>query len=689
MNMINLQFLRTSGASLLLLCVAFQVRAQRSPSEFSRDIDVDVCIYGATSAGIMAAYTAKMNGKSVALIHPDGHAGGLSTGGLGFTDIGNKYVITGLARDFYRRLGSIYGKFEQWVFEPRAASTVFDQYLTRAGIRIGFDRQLVSVQKEGTLIKSIQTESALDPGPKTRSTIRARMFLDCTYEGDLMAMAGVSFTIGRESNDIYGETYNGVQMAIHHQFPDGVDPYVVRGDKRSGLLWGISPAPMAPTGSGDKLVQAYNFRLCLTDSAENRIDISRPADYDSTRYELLARVFELQPHLPLNQHYLKMDAVPNRKTDVNNKGPLSTDMIGSNHEYAMADPATRRRIVREHGSYTKGLLYFLGHDPRVPQHIRKTMLAWGYPRDEFRDNGHWTPQLYVREARRMVGEYVMTQANCQGKTKVYDPIGMAAYTMDSHNCQRIVVEKNGMAMVKNEGDVEIDGFPPYDISYRSIVPRRNECSNLLVPVCLSASHIAYGSIRMEPVFMVLAQSASLAAIQAIERGGSVQDVDVKALQARFKADPLADGSRPEFLIDNDITPELVTYSGRWKEQREGNAQFGGSYGRSLLMSDSTDEQSSLNFSVPPGVSGKYTLYVYNAGAAAFKSLAYKLNINTGEKSFDISLRTSDRHYDWLSAGTFSIDGRKDARIVIRRSGSGGALFGDAILLKPVQEGNGQ
>jgi hypothetical protein len=228
MHVTHLQFLRRSGASLLLLCVAFQVRAQRSPSEFSRDIAVDVCIYGATSAGIMAAYTASMNGKSVALIHPDGHAGGLSTGGLGFTDIGNKYVISGLARDFYRRLGTHYGRFEQWVFEPKAARTVFDQYLTKAGIRIAYNRQLVSVRKEGTVIKSLQTESALDPGPQTRSTIRASMFLDCTYEGDLMAMAGVSFTVGRESNDTYGETYNGVQMAIHHQFPDGVDPYVVR-----------------------------------------------------------------------------------------------------------------------------------------------------------------------------------------------------------------------------------------------------------------------------------------------------------------------------------------------------------------------------------------------------------------------------------------------------------------------------
>jgi hypothetical protein len=632
----------------------------------------------------MAAYTASMNGKSVVLLHPDEHAGGLTTGGLGFTDIGNKFAITGLARDFYRRLGTYYGRFEQWVFEPRAASAVFDQYLARAGIRIVFNRQLVSVQKEGTKILSLQTASALDPGQHTRSTVRAKVFMDCTYEGDLMAMAGISFTVGRESNEVYGETYNGVQMAIHHQFPDGVDPYVVKGDKRSGLLWGISPAPMAATGSGDKLVQAYNFRLCLTDSAANRIDITRPVDYDSTRYELLARVFELQPQLPLNHYYLKMDPIPNRKTDVNNKGPFSTDMIGVNHDYPLSDPATRRRIISAHESYTKGLLYFLGHDPRVPAHIRASMLAWGYPRDEFPDNGHWTPQLYVREARRMIGEYVMTQANCQGKATVSDPIGMAAYTMDSHNCQRIVVEKNGVVMVKNEGDVEIGGFPPYEISYRSIVPRRNECSNLLVPVCLSASHIAYGSIRMEPVFMVLAQSAALAAIQAVDRRVPVQDVDIQVLRDRLTSDPLSDGTGPEFLIDNDITPELVTYTGGWKEQQGGISQLGGSYGRSLMISDSTDMQASLSFSIPQRVNGRYMVYVYNAGAAAFKSPACTLSVMMGDHKIDTTLSTADRHYDWLPAGVFRLDGTKDPRIVIRRSLPGGALFADAILLKPVQ-----
>ena len=682
--MINYQLLRASFFSLIWISMALNARAQNAHVLKGQEIDVDVCVYGATSAGIMAAYTASMCGKSVILLHPDGHEGGLTTGGLGFTDIGNKFAITGLARDFYRKLGTYYGRFEQWVFEPKAARAVFDQYLARAGIRIEFDRQLVSVRKEGTKILSLQTISSTDHAQQSRSTIRAKVFMDCTYEGDLMAMAGVSFTVGRESNEIYGETYNGVQMAIHHQFPDGVDPYVVRGDKRSGLLWGISPATMAATGSGDKLVQAYNFRLCLTDSAANRIDITRPVDYDSTRYELLARVFELQPQLPLNHHYLKMDPIPNRKTDVNNKGPFSTDMIGASHDYALADPATRRRIIRAHESYTKGLLFFLGHDPRVPAHIRTSMLSWGYPRDEFQDNGYWTPQLYVREARRMIGEYVMTQANCQGKAKVSDPIGMAAYTMDSHNCQRIMVEKNGVVMVKNEGDVEIGGFPPYDISYRSIIPRRSECTNLLVPVCLSASHIAYGSIRMEPVFMVLAQSAALAAIQSIDRRVSVQEVDVQALRSRLASDPLSDGTGPEFLIDNDITPKLVTYSGGWKEQQGGISQLGGSYGRSLLMSDSTDLQASLSFSVPQGVKGRYMIYVYNAGAAAYKSAAIALSVRMGAQVVDTTLSTADRHYDWLPAGVFMLDGQKDPRIVIRRSLPGGALFADAILLKPVE-----
>jgi hypothetical protein len=406
-----------------------------------------------------------------------------------------------------------------------------------------YDYRLKAVKKTAAVISAITIEQATHPGATTDRRIKAAMFIDCSYEGDLMAMAGVSYTVGREANATYNETYNGVELREKHQFPDGIDPYVEKGKPESGLLWGISPEPLQPNGTGDNKVQAYNFRICLSKDPANQIPITRPAGYDSTRYELLLRVLEKEPNRPFHL-ILKPDLMPNQKTDINNNGPFSTDMIGMNYAYPEADYNKRKEIQQAHEGYNKGLLYFIGHDPRMPAHLQKEMLKWGYPKDEYTDNGNWSPQLYVREARRMIGEYVMTQANCQGREVVADSVGMAAYTMDSHNCQRIVIEKDGVKMVKNEGDVQVGGFPPYPVAYRSLVPKEKECKNLLVPVCLSASHIAYGSIRMEPVFMVLGQSAAVAAVLAIRGKTSVQRVDIPAIQNILREDPLAEGDMP-------------------------------------------------------------------------------------------------------------------------------------------------
>ncbi len=505
--------------------------------------EVDICVYGGSSAGVIAAYTAKKLNKTVLLIEPGKRLGGLTSGGLGYTDIGNKYAITGISRDFYRRIGTHYGKFEQWIFEPGVAERTFQEYIREAGVEVLYQHRLAGAQKTGGRITGIQLESSAG-GAAKHSVIRAKMFMDCTYEGDLMAKAGVSYTVGREANAQYNETYNGVQLRNKHQFPDGVDPYKVPGKPESGLLWGISAEPMAEQGAGDKKVQAYNFRICLSNQPDNMIPITQPEGYDAARYELLLRVVEKTRPGNLNG-ILKFDLMPNHKTDINNNGAFSTDMIGMNYNYPEADYATREKITKEHELYNKGLLYFIGHDPRMPQHLRDAMLKWGYPKDEYQDFGNWSPQMYVREARRMVGAYVMTQANCEGKEVVKDGVGMAAYTMDSHNCQRIV--QNGM--VKNEGDVQIGGFGPYPISYRSIIPKAEDCENLLVPVCLSATHIAYGSIRMEPVFMVLAQSSATAAVAAIDHKTSVQKVDIAKLQRELTARPLASNRTAEILVD--------------------------------------------------------------------------------------------------------------------------------------------
>ncbi len=526
----------------------------------------DIIIYGATSGGIAAAIQASRLGKSVLLIEPTQRIGGLTTGGLGQTDIGNKQAIGGISREFYQNIRRYYadlsnwkwqqrseyidggqtrtvaGEDAMWTFEPSAALAVYEQMIADEDIdlvrRARLDRAN-GVKKEGTKITQITTEEG--------ETYAGKIFIDATYEGDLLAAAGVDYFVGREANDVYGETYNGVQLLNGHQFPDGVDPYVTPGNPSSGLLWGISPGELDKQGSGDTLVQAYNFRICLTDEEENQVPITKPDNYDATRYELLARLFAAQPDQRQINQYFIWSSMPNDKTDINNRGGFSTDMINWSHAYPEASYAERKAIIKAHEDYTKGLLYFYTSDSRVPTGLQQEVQRWGYPKDEYADNNHWSPQLYVREARRMVSDYVMTQANCVGKETIDDPVGLAAYTMDSHNCQRIVVEKDGAAMVKNEGNVEVGGFPPYPISYRSIIPKATDATNLLVPVCLSASHIAFGSIRMEPVFMVLGQSAATAAVLAIDNDQPVQDLNYSELREQLEAD--------QQMLKHDATAE--------------------------------------------------------------------------------------------------------------------------------------
>ena len=653
---------------LLLLLVAslniFWIESTQSPQ-------YDICVYGGTSAGVIAAYSAKMLGKTVILIVPDNHVGGLSSGGLGQTDIGNKNVITGLARDFYRRLGSYYGRLEAWQFEPKAASKVFSDYIAEAKIPIIYSKRLQGVTKEGEWIKSITLEDSKNPDKVPHQLVSARMFIDCTYEGDLMAQSGVSYTVGREANTLYGETYNGVHLAKEkmNQFPDGIDPYKKSGDPSSGLLWGISNETLAPQGSGDKRVQTYNYRICLTANPSNLIPIIRPANYDSTRYELLLRLMKQIGDTTLN-YYFTWSIMPNQKTDINNENGFSTDMIGMNWDYPDASYAEREKIIANHTDYTKGLLYFVGHDPRVPEKLRRQMLQWGYPKDEYAKTDNFSPQLYIREARRMIGEYVMTEHNCLGMEKVTDGIGLAAYTMDSHNCQRIVV--NGM--VKNEGDVQIGDFPPYPISYRSITPKRSECRNLLVPVCLSASHIAYGSIRMEPVFMVLAQSSAVAAYEAIKNNKAVQEVDIKNIQTKLTEDPLLDGSIPDIIID-DSDSAFIQKTGTFEKRSTMIGQYGATY----LVSTKGDDKSIVTFLPDIKKSAQYEAYFYcptntNGGKI-------KIQVKVKEKIFMLNLDPSLYHDEFAPIGTYSfVKGQVPAISVMLANGNG-TLIVDALLLK--------
>jgi len=495
----------------------YRSRENQNPG---RLVEADVCILGGTSVGVIAAVQLKKLGHSVAIAEFGLHLGGLSSGGLGATDIGNKHVVGGLARQFYRDLGAHYGQEIAWLFEPSVAEETFNRYVKENDILVYFEQHLASVKKDGNRI----VEMTMEDG----TTYRGKIFIDASYEGDLLAKAGVSFHVGRESNSTYNETYNGVHFGHpNHQFSRFVDPYKIAGNASSGLCWGISSDAPGHQGDGDHRVQAYNFRVCLTDRADNRVPFPCPEGYDPERYVLLARYIAtgMWDALSLTVQ------MPNGKTDTNNHGGFSSDNIGRNYEWPSGNYATRELIFQDHVNYNQGMLYFLANDNSLHPTIRDVMAPWGLPKDEFVKTGGWTHQLYVREGRRMISDYVMTEHNVVCREKVDDAIGLAAYGMDSHCCQRVVLG----GRVVNEGNVEIHGFRPYPISYRSIRPRENECANLLVPWCLSASHIAFGSIRMEPIGMVMGQSAAFAAALALKNSSPVQRIDVKELQKQLRA----------------------------------------------------------------------------------------------------------------------------------------------------------
>lgn len=512
----------------------------------------DIIIYGGTSAAVIAAVEAVQSGKSVIVVSPDKHLGGLTAGGLGYTDTGNKAVIGGLSRDFYHRVWqhynhssawkwqkqSEYGNRGQgtvamdgenrtmWIFEPHVAEAIFEEYVTENNINVLRDEWLN--RDSGTLVTNGKIVSFATLSGKTFS---GKIFIDATYEGDLMAAAGVSYHVGRESTSQYNEQWNGVQTGVFqhgHHFKSNISPYKIPGDPASGLLPRISAEPPGEYGAADNKIQAYCYRMCMTNHPENRVPFPKPANYDSTQYELLVRDFATGR----KDWFEKFDDIPNRKTDTNNHGAFSSDNIGMNYDYPEASYQRRQEILKEHIDYQMGLLWFVANDSRVPEDIRTQMTTWGLAKDEFPDTGNWPHQIYVREARRMIGDYVTTENDVLLKHEVPKPIGMGSYAMDSHNVQRYVTPEG---FVQNEGDIGVHPPAPYSISYGSIIPKKEECNNLLVPVCVSSSHIAYGSIRMEPVFMILGQSATAAACIAIDKNIAVQDVDYNELKTLLEA----------------------------------------------------------------------------------------------------------------------------------------------------------
>ena len=657
----------------------------------SQKTEYDLCIYGGSASGVMAAYSAAQMGLDVLVIEPSERIGGLTTGGLSFTDIGNKQVVKGVALQFYRRLGEHYGNLEQWVFEPSVAHKILLDYLDHKNIDVVKGYHICDAEMDGTKILSLTVAG----GENSADTLsyNAKWFIDASYEGDLMAKSGVSYRTGREDCSEYGETWNGVHMRHLHQFPDGVDPYVIPGDPSSGLLWGISEGTLAAQGSGDNLIQAYNYRICLTDNPDNRIPIEKPENYDPSKYELLLRVYDAQPHMREINQYFIWSIGPNRKTDVNNRGAFSTDMIGANHNYPEATWEERQEIIKEHKDYTLGLLYFVATDPRVPAEIQNFVKEWGLPKDEYVEHGNWTPQLYVRECRRMVGEYVATQADCDNRVIAPEGIAYAAYTMDSHNTQRIVIEKDGKKMVKNEGDVEIGGGMPYPISYRSLTPKREECTNLLVPICCSASHIAYGSIRMEPVFMCMGQAAGMAIALADQQGlEKVQDVNYMDINDIMATNPYLDGTSADIIIDDN---QAVAKGDKWLGSKGPSAPLpndnvkradhqhlseDGVYGPTCLVGRANEGSVEYVAVIPED--GVYDIYTYHHTSGGHcPEVFFDFSDGTTE-----SVKTSDvvivgqSVSTWHKVATRQLVKGQEFVTNLRGDGSNGTVCADALML---------
>ena len=696
---------RRTLSTLVLSALLFSQRASAA--------DYDLVIYGGTSAGVIAAVQAKKLGKSVIVVGPDKHLGGLSAGGLGFTDTGNKAVIGGLARDFYHRVWKEYQKPEtwrwqkqteygnkgqgtpamdgenrtMWIFEPSVAERVFEDYVKEFDIPVHRDEWLdraKGVKKSGPRITSITMLSG--------KTYTGKMFMDATYEGDLLAAAGVDYHVGREANSVYGEQWNGVQVGVlHHRHHFGalktkISPYVIPGDPKSGVLPRISTNAPGTYGSGDKRVQAYCYRYCVTDHAENRIPFPKPAGYDPKQYELLVRIYEAG----WKETFDKFDPIPNHKTDSNNHGPFSTDNIGMNYDYPEASYERRREILAEHRTYQQGWHYFIANDPRVPKEVQARMQQWGLPKDEFKDNGHWPHQIYVREARRMIGSFVMTENELTKKKPTPDSVGMGSYTIDSHNVQRYITPEG---YVQNEGDIGV-GITPYAVAYGSLVPKQGQCDNLFATICVSSSHMAFGSIRMEPVFMILGQSAATAAVLALDGNLAVQDVPYAKLREQMLKDgqvleyasaaPTGGKAKsakgfvdPKKLGGVVVDDDDAKFTGEWKVSSAAPNYIGNGYHHDAAAKDG---KASARFEAKLPKSGHYNVRLaYPPNANRASKVAVEITHAGGKETVFVDQRKTpaiDERFHHL--GRFDFTEGQPAVVTVTNAGTDGYVVIDAV-----------
>ena len=654
--------------SRLLLAPVLAVYFLGGKLDAATVVESDLCVYGGTSGGVAAVVQAKRMGKTASLAVFSSHLGGLTSGGLGATDVGNQATIGGVSREFYRRIGQRYNQTERFNFEPHVAREVYEDWLAEVGVVPRFNQRLASVAKTGQRITQITMEDG--------TIYRAKMFIDATYEGDLMAMAGVSFTFGREGTNVYGETLNGIRANTpSHQFTVNVDPYVIPGNPASGLLPFVQSGDGGTPGDGDHRIQAYNYRLCFTQNATNRLPHVVPPNYDPARYELLGRLLDARiangDTLTIN-NFFNVSSMPNGKTDMNNNGAFSTDYIGMNWTYPTNTYTAREQMDIEHREYIQGLIQYLATSPRSPASLRAQMLTWGPCKDEWQETGGYSPQIYVREARRLVSDYVITQGDCQNTRLASDSVCLGSYNMDSHNCQRIV--KSGFA--RNEGDVQVSPAQPYPISYRSIVPRVGECENLFVTFAISASHIAFGSTRMEPVFMMASQSAATAAAFAIDDNLAAQQVNHAKLALQLIADSQvltwgSSGNTTGIIVDN--LNSAVTYSGVWSNSSSVAGFWGADY-----QHDGNEAKGSKSAAFRPNLPTNDTYQVYlrwttnpNRATNVPVDIIHSAGTNT------VVVNQLLNNGTWVHLLTTNFNAGTNGAVRIRNTGTTGFVIADA------------
>lgn len=653
-----------------------------SPSTFAASHHYDVVVYGGTAGGAIAAIAASGEGLSVGIVEPGKYIGGMVTGGLGRTDYGNQSVIGGMSRDFFVRVGKHYGEDLSWFFEPHVATKVLHEWLDSAKVSLHFGSPVEAVRKEGAKLVSFSLVNG--------DTFTADHFIDASYEGDLFAKAGVSYTWGREASSVYNETLAGVlAYSDKHQFKEAVNPYGEDGK----LLPLVGAQPLDAPGTGDRKVQAYNFRLCMTKAPDNRVPFPKPEDYDPARWELLARYLDAQPGLTV-EDLMNPIIVANGKTDTNNDGPISSDYIGGSWEYPEADYARRKEIWEEHRRYVQGFFYFLQNDPRVPKALHEEMQEWGLAKDEFTDNGHWPHQLYVREARRMVGAKVMTQRDLQEDRTKPDSIGMGSYNSDSHHVQRIAVATEGpwgdaTPRALNEGDMQVP-VQPYEMAYGAIVPKAGEADNLFVIGGFSASHVAYSSMRMEPQYMILGHAAGIAAKLARDSGVPVQSVDTQALQARLREQgavlSMAEAHAPHFpvgklagiVVDNSDAVAV----GQWRGSTTVVPFVGVNY---LTEVEPSKGGNTVTFTAELPKPGRYELRLAWSPDSN-RAPDAMVEINTGAETVRRTLDQRKKHAGkepFTSLGTF--DCTSSSPTVTLGSGSKGYAVADAVQWLPAAQ----